>query len=275
MYIELFLLDNLLMNLIILRLASSMLSAHAGIIRSGLFALTGAVAAALGAGGVKLLLSPASKLGLTALMSLALPAKGAKQRGLAFFAAFISAAAVGGAVMLTALLFGGELRFGAVYSGLSLRTALIGGAFAAFLPNIIRRLLSRRVTQDQTVRLRVLLKTGEVIECAALIDSGNLLVEPVSALPVIVLSAKKYSNAASAAEIPIPARTAGGACTLQALKPRSVEVNGVSVNALIAFSNANTALVPLCLINDANEIIVIGRKEKYAETASKTDSKAV
>lgn len=275
MYIELFLLDNLLMNLIILRLASAMLSARAGFIRSGLFALTGAVAAALGAGGVKLLLSPAAKLGLTALMSLALPAKGVKRRALAFLAAFVSAAAVGGAVMLAALLIGGELRFGAVYSGLSLRAALIGGAFAAFLPNIIRRLLSRRVAQDQTVRLRVLLKTGEVIECAALIDSGNLLVEPVSALPVIVLSAKKYANAANAAEIPIPARTAGGACTLKALKPRSVDVNGASVNALIAFSGANTALVPPCLIKDANEIIVIGRKEKYAETASETDSKAV
>ena len=46
MYIELFLLDNLLMNLIILRLSSAMLSARAGMIRTTLFALAGAAVAA-------------------------------------------------------------------------------------------------------------------------------------------------------------------------------------------------------------------------------------
>lgn len=274
MYIELFLLDNLLMNLIILRLAATMLSIRAGHIRTALFALSGAVAAALGAGGMKLLLSPFAKLALTALMSLALPVRGLKRRLLAFLAAFVSAAAVGGAVMLISLLLGGEMRFGAVYSGLPLRTALIGGALAAFLPNIIRRMLMQRISNEQTARLSIIFKTGEIIECAALIDSGNLLLEPVSALPVIVLSAKKYANAAKLADIPIPARTAGGVCTLCALKPKAVRVNGRSVNALIAFSSANTALVPLCLIHGA-ESNLKGRKKQYAETASKTDSKAV
>ncbi|MBR5947663.1 MAG: sigma-E processing peptidase SpoIIGA [Clostridia bacterium] len=276
MYIELFLLDNLLMNLIILRLASAMLSVRAGIIRTTLFALFGAVIAALGAGGAELLLSPAAKLILTALMSLALPVRGAKRRALAFLATFVSAAAVGGAVMLTALILGGELRFGAVYSGLSLRTALIGGAFAAFLPNMIRRVLSRKVKNEHTVRLRVILKTGENIECAALIDSGNLLFEPVSALPVIVLCAKRYLNAAKGADIPIPARTAAGSCTLYALKPRRVFVNGAAVDALIAFSEASTALVPLMLVQGgAEESYLTGRNEENAETASGIDSKTV
>lgn len=276
MYIELFLLDNLLMNLIILRLASAMLSARAGMIRTTLFALFGAVVAALGAGGVKLLLSPIAKLALSAFMSLALPVRGLKRRILAFLAAFVSAAAVGGAVMLTALLLGGEMLFGAVYSGLSLRTALIGGALASFLPNLIRRILARRIGNSQTVRLKILLKTGENIECAALIDSGNLLLEPVSALPVIVLNAKKYAEAAKGADIPIPARTAGGGCTLHALKPLRVLVNGASVDALIAFSQARTALVPLSLACGGDgEQKFTGRKERYAETASGIDSKAV
>lgn len=276
MYIELFLLDNLLMNLIILRLASAMISVRANILLTTLFALAGAAVAALGAGGVKVLLSPIVKLILTAFMSLALPAHGAKRRVLAFLAAFVSAAAVGGVVMLTALLFGGEMRFGAVYSGLSLRTALLGGALAAFLPNLIRRILSRRIENSQTVRLSILLKTGEKIECAALIDSGNLLFEPVSALPVIVLSAKKYAGAAKLADIPIPARTAGGGCMLYALKPLRIFINGSEVDALIAFSEARTALVPLSLVHGGNGgLKFTGRKEKYAETASQIDSKAV
>lgn len=276
MYIELFLLDNLLMNLIILRLASAMLSTRASILRTTLFALGGAAVAALGAGGATLLLSPFAKLILTALMSLALPARGAKRRLLAFFAAFVSAAAVGGAVMLIALILGGEMRFGAVYSGLSLRTALIGGALASFLPNAIRRLICRRIENSQTVRLSILLKTGEKIECAALIDSGNLLYEPVSALPVIVLCSKKYQAAAKRADIPIPARTAGGGCTLYALKPRLILLNGAEVDALIAFSEAKTALVPLSLVHGGDGgLKFTGRKEKYAETASQIDSKAV
>lgn len=276
MYIELFLLDNLLMNLIILRLASAMISVRANILLTTLFALAGAAVAALGAGGVKVLLSPIVKLILTALMSFALPARGLKRRTLAFLAAFVSAAAVGGAVMLTALLFGGEMRFGAVYCGLSLRTALLGGALAAFLPNLIRRILSRRIGNSQTVRLNILLKTGERIECAALIDSGNLLFEPVSALPVIVLSAKKYAGAAKLADIPIPARTAGGGCTLHALKPLRIFINGSEVDAIVAFSAARTALVPLSLAHCGEEDSKpTGRKEKYAETASQIDSKAV
>jgi len=276
MYIELFLLDNLLMNLIILRLASAMLSAQASMIRTTLFALAGAAVAALGAGGAALLLSPIAKLILTAFMSLALPAHGAKRRVLAFLAAFVSAAAVGGVVMLISLTLGGEMLFGAVYSGLSLRTALIGGAFASFLPNLIRRILSRRIENSQTVRLSILLKTGGKIECAALIDSGNLLLEPVSALPVIVLCSKKYQAAAKRANIPIPARTAGGGCILYALKPLRVFINGAAVNALIAFSEAKTALVPLSLVHGGNGgLKFTGRKEKYAETASQIDSKAV
>lgn len=276
MYIELFLLDNLLMNLIILRLASAMLSVRANILLTTLFALAGAAVAALGAGGAALLLSPIAKLILTAFMSLALPAHGAKRRVLAFLAAFVSAAAVGGVVMLISLTLGGEMLFGAVYSGLSLRTALIGGALAAFLPNLIRRILSRRIENSQTVRLSILLKTGEKIECAALIDSGNLLFEPVSALPVIVLSAKKYAGAAKLADIPIPARTAGGGCTLHALKPLRIFINGSEVDAIVAFSAARTALVPLSLVHGGNGgLKFTGRKEKYAETASQIDSKAV
>lgn len=274
MYIELFILDNLLMDFIILRLAAAMLSVGAGIKRTTLFALIGSALAALGAGGMSFLLSPVSKLALSVLMSFALPGRGARKRLFAFLAVFVSAAAVGGAVMLLALMLGGEMRFGAVYSGLSLRTALIGGVFASFLPNIIRRVLSRRVEEDRTVRLGIVLKTGEAIECAALVDSGNMLLEPLSALPVIVLSAKKYASAAKTAHIPIPARTAAGACTLFALKPKSVTVNGAPAAALIAFSKANTALVPSCLIvnfhKNTNRSI-----ENNAEAVTKTDRKAV
>lgn len=247
MYIELFLLDNLLMNLIILRLASALVSVRCGSFRATLFAAIGAVIAALGASRFALLLSPAAKLGLTALMSFALPASGVRGRLIALVASAVSAAAVGGAVILLSQALGGEMRLSAVYSGISLRAALYGGLFASFLPNAARRVLARRVEASQTVRLHIALKSGESIDCAALVDSGNLLFDPLSALPVIVLSAKRHAKAAEAADMPIPARTAAGECTLYAQKPRSVSVNGTPVDALIAFSKAGTALVPACL----------------------------
>lgn len=239
------------MNLIILRLASAMLSLGAGFIRTTLFALLGAAVAALAAGGgtrFSCLNSPTAKLFLTALMSLALPGRGLRARALAFLAVFVSAAAVGGAVLLLALALGGSISFGAVYAGLSLRAALIGGAVSALLPGVTRRLLARRVEAGQTVRFEAELQSGERIECAALIDSGNLLSEPLSALPIIVLNERQYAAAAGAAHIPIPARTASGECTLYALKPKRAAVNGRPVNTLIAFSKAEAALVPACLV---------------------------
>ena len=239
MYIELFLLDNLLMDLLILRLAAAMLSVGARRLRLGLVALFGAAAAALAAGGAGFLYGLPAKLGLTLIMSFALPGKSVRCRLYAFLAVLLSAAIVGGAVLLIALILGESL----VSGGIGIPAALLGLFASCFLPKAIRRLLSRRVTAEQTVRLRAEFACGPV-ECAALIDTGNALTEPVTGLPVVLLSRRKYPAAAALARIPVPIRTAGGTAVIFALRPNRLLIGGVPVNALVAFSSAETALVP-------------------------------
>ncbi len=240
MYIELFLLDNLLMDLLILRLAAAMLSIRASFWRSSLFALLGAAAAAAAAGGAAFLLSPAGKLGLTLLMSFAVPGKRLRSRACAFGAVLLASAIVGGAVLLAAIALGEELGSG----GIGLHAALIGFFAASFLPRAIRKLLSRRIAEEKTVRLRAEFTGCGAIECAALIDTGNALKSPIGGLPVIVLSRRKYPEAAALASIPIPIRTAAGSAVIYALRPKKLLLNGAPANALIAFSSAETALVP-------------------------------
>lgn len=246
MYIEVFLLDNLLMNLLVLRLASAMLSLKSPGKRTVPFAALGAAAAAFGAGGASFLLTLPAKFVLTLIMSFALPGKGLRARLLAAAALFLSAFAAGGAVLLVSLLAGCA---GLHFPALTLRAALLGAVSTASLPHIIRRILARRVPEGATVRLSAEFRGDPplALECAALVDTGNLLTEPISALPVIVLPRRMVPTLAARADIPIPMQTAGGSGMLFALKPRQVLVNGRSVAALIAFSEARTALVPACL----------------------------
>ncbi len=243
MYIELFLLDNLLMDLLILRLSAAMLSLKASFGRILIFALFGSAAAAAAAGGLSFLLALPGKLGLALVMSFALPGRSARSRAYSFAAVLLSAAIVGGAVLLIALIFGEDVRTG----GIGLRTALWGSFGAALLPSAIRKLLSRRTPAGATVRLHIEFSSAsgsKPIECAALIDTGSSLFEPVSGLPVIVLNRRRYADAAALARIPIPIRTASGAAVIYAIRPVKLLLDGSPVNALVAFSSAESALVP-------------------------------
>lgn len=255
MYIELFLLDNLLMDLLILRLASSMLSVKASAKRTVPAAVIGTVAAALGAGGVGFLLSLPAKLISTLLMALALPFRSLGGYIHAVLAVFVSAITVGGAAMLAAMLAGGGLYGGILYGGIPLSAAICAGAAAALLPRGITRMLLFRTRNTHTVRLIAEFHAGNGrfcrIECAALVDTGNALIDPLTALPVVVVSRRRYPAEASSASIPIPVRTAAGSGVIYALRPEKLLIDGLPVNALVAFSGADTALVPPSLLSPA------------------------
>lgn len=241
MYIEVFIADNFIMDLLILRLAAALVSTKVKRSRLALFALIGAAIALLGAYFPSVFASPVAKLAEGALLSLALPSRGVRARLIAVIAVLLSAAAAGGAALLTVYLFGG------FHGGVPLLAALVGAAATAALPRSVRRILARRVPENLTAEVQAELSHGETLEFAALIDTGNRLIEPFSALPVIVVSAKKHTALSKTANLPVPINTAGGASLIYALKPRTIRVNGVPVDALIAFSSAPTALVPACL----------------------------
>ena len=278
MYIELFLFDNMLMNLLILLLASALLSTRIRTVRLLAFSFAGAVISALAAAGAGVLLSLPAKLALTLAASLALPARGARARLFAFFALLLSALIAGGAVVLVCFALGGSTVFGIVYGGIPLRAALIGAAVTALIPRLVRRVLARRVGAGMTVRLVVELRGGKRLECAALVDTGNTLRDPVTALPVIVLSARRFPDEARSAGRLLPIRTASGRAVLPALRPVRVLIDGASVNALVAFSRAETALVPpslvFCAESDAKPCSTKGITI-HAEAASDDNRKAV
>lgn len=266
MYIELFLIDNLLMNLLILRLAAALLSVKLSVKKALAASLLGACYAAAGAGAFPFLLSPVMKIAACLLMTFALPFRGMKGYFLSSGALLLSSLTIGGAAVLAAIATGGEiLSSGTVRAGITLRAALAGAAAAVFLPGLIRRMLSRRVKNELLVKLQI--EAFKIkIECAALTDTGCLVTEPVSGLPVIILNKKKYPLLAGRAAIPVPVKTANGENVIFALIPKKVCINGTPVAAAIAFAENSTALIPSVLINSYINKDA-GGKEKNADAA--------
>lgn len=154
MYIELFLLDNFLMNLLTLRAAAAMLSRKMKGSRAALVSFAGAAAAAAAAAGGTMFITLPVKLASTLLMALAFPPHSFRELMHSAAALFLSAAVAGGAVLLAALAFGGTLRGGVIYGAIPLRAALLGAAAAAFMPRSIRKILSRRVRNEQIVHIK-------------------------------------------------------------------------------------------------------------------------
>ena len=277
MYIELFLLDNFLLTL---RAAAAMLSRKMKGSRAALVSFAGAAAAAAAAAGGTMFITLPVKLASTLLMALAFPPHSFRELMHSAAALFLSAAVAGGAVLLAALAFGGTLRGGVIYGAIPLRAALLGAAAAAFMPRSIRKILSRRVRNEQIVHIKyefaapnsnrceknkssheskssgiTILKRDKRIfsaECLGIIDTGNALSEPISGLPVIVLGAKRHSEFAQAANVPIPMRTAAGESLLFGLKPKKLLINGCPVEAILAVgAKLDAALVPAVLAVDA------------------------
>lgn len=243
MYIELFMLDNLLMNLLILRLSAAMLSVKLKPVRSSIGAFFGACYAAVGAGFLPVLLSPWLKAVMGFIMALTLPFEGKKGYFHSVIALFLATFVVGGVVMVPALMENAHLS-----DGIGIKTAAVGAVSAMGLPRLIRRILARRVHADCLVRLKIK-AYGEVIECIALVDTGCSLTESISGLPVIILSKKRYSCIAQNASIPVSMNTANGNSIIFALKPDEAYINELPVDAVVGFSNINEAIVPPLLVN--------------------------
>lgn len=248
MYIELFLLDNILMNLLMLRLACALLSVKLSGLKGFIISFLGALYAAFGVASSPFLLSPVMKLVTLLLMALALPFHSLKTYGIAVAALFFSAVVTGGTVLLIAICGGGSVDGGTIYAGIPLRTMLIGALAASFLPRLVRRILSRRVSDGSLVRLSIC-DFGCEVECAALVDTGCLLTEPVTGLPVVIINKKKYPLLADRAVLPVPIHTASGEGMLFAVIPTSVCINGTEVSAAVAFADVNTPLVPPTLLS--------------------------
>lgn len=242
MYIELFILDNTVMNALICLLAGALCSRRARLWRTAAFSLGGAVYAAFGM-YFDLLMTLPFKLALCAVMAVALPFKGVREYMTNLIAMFAAAFIIGGTAFFTVYATGGAVNGGGLYGGVSLRVMLFAALAAAAMPSLCRRMKQAKLAREEIGELRIL-HGGREYLLTAKVDSGNTLIEPLSALPVIVAYLPELR---SQADIPIPIRTVGGEEILFGLKPQKVNFCEAELNAIVAISNIPTqpqGLVP-------------------------------
>lgn len=183
--IELFLLDNLMMDLLMLHLAAAIGALRLRPVAAVAAALGGAVYALLSLTAVPLLRTLPCKLLLCVLASLPLT-HGLRELPRALLALFLSACLTGGLLLALTLLLGGTLSGGALVGTVPLRVALAGAVAAAVLPRLVRAFFSAVRDRSRRVRMRVVLE-DRTLELTAFADSGNLLTEPLSGKPVVVV----------------------------------------------------------------------------------------
>lgn len=185
--IEPFLIDNALMNYCVFALTAAWLGIRIRVVPAILASVFGAVYALVSLFLLPLLRAPYIKLPLFLIGSLPLYRKaGSILRVLPFM--MLSAATVGGSALMLTLLLGGSVTAdGTLIGTVPVRAALLSGLFAICLPRIMRSVLHIRKKRSMHTKVIVHLKT-HVYELDALIDSGNLLTDPISGLPVVLIN---------------------------------------------------------------------------------------
>lgn len=248
MYIEVFLIDNFIMDALIVRMASALCAAPVKAARLALFSLIGTALAF-----ASLLFPPLTslpgKLASVLVMAFALRPAGVAQYARAAASMTAAALVTGGLAYMTALAEGGGMDGGALTGGILLQTALLTAAAASFGPALIRHMRKRRT--PRLVKMYVAVGS-ERYTLRGLVDTGSALTEPLSGLPVI---AAYLPRIAQNAKIPVPAVTLAGSRTLYALKPDALIIDGRASDALIApvtekISGAD-ALIPYMIFGEA------------------------
>lgn len=246
--IEPFLLDNTLMNCCVYLLAAAWMGVRLRILPALGVSLLGAVYALLSLFYVPLLRTPLVKIGSFLLLSLPLFRCSGAWKCIPFL--LLSAALTGGTAMFLTLWLGGTVYAdGTMIGTVPLRAALFSAFAALCLPRLIRGLLT--VRKRRALHTRVIVRLKEHTHCLdALIDSGNLLKEPISGLPVILIACE-----IDRPERPIPFEKLSGGGVLYGERPISVslpEYGNASVDCICATApepiGTAQAILPECLL---------------------------
>lgn len=225
-YIELYALDNLLMDALLLRMAAAIVGRPCRIWRLLIFSAAGAALAII-ALFCPLLLHPAAKLGQALLLGLFIPPRGAKQYAENTAAVIISACIMGG----TAYALGGTGQ-GMAFLPRHMRFMIMGAAAALGIPRIVRGFRQRRTFACGMAKLNFFIN-GKEYELTALRDSGCLLCEPVSGAAVVIAYIPALLEKA---KIPVPMETVQGWEMIYAIKPEKMAIDGADTDALLAIS---------------------------------------
>ena len=242
MYIELFLLDNMLMDMLICRLACAMCGRRLHTLRALVFSVAGAIYAAFAYTQPRLNSLPC-KILLCLAMTFALPCKGVREYLGGLVGMCAAAFIIGGSAFFAVYATGGAAN-GSLIGGVSLRIMLFAASAAAAMPSLARRLRQRRI-QSQATHILTITRHGQTYTLSAMVDSGSSLIEPVSGLPVAVAYIPGESG-----DIPIPVSTVQGSGILMAFRPDRAEYGGIELDILVALSDkplAQALLPPAAL----------------------------
>lgn len=238
MYIELFILDNALMNILILRLAASICAFKTSHLRFITAALLGAFYAAAALAFLPELLDWHFKILLGGVMTLAVWDGRWKTLPKTAIALYAATFLIGGAMWALMGLAGGSMKAGIFYAPVPVRLVLIVAVIAALLPRVIRNWIRERALSRRFTKIKITHNSKEY-DFQALIDTGNDLFEPLTGLPAVVAYAPEL---AEYAWMPVPYETVGGGGFLQAFKPDKIEVlnqdQWISINAVAAISKS-------------------------------------
>ena len=235
--IELFLLDNTLMNLLMLRLASAI----SGLKLRPFF---GVAASLFGAAYALLSLTvlPALNFWLCKLLLCLVAAipliHGIRDIPRALIALLAAACLTGGMLLGLCLMFGGTLSNGGLIGTVPVRLALLGISAGCLLPRLVRAALSVFRSRSRRVAVRIVL-ADRTLELTALADSGNLLTEPLSGKPVVIVDRRFMPDCG--AGYPVPYATVSGGGLLYAVKPKRIQVFLHGWHAVDAFVAASAA----------------------------------
>ena len=207
-WIELFLLDNALMGFLILRTAEAFAPKKLRRLPTAGAVLVGAAAAAAGM-KAPLFLSPFAKLLLLFVMTAAFWPKGLRAWGRCALCVLLATFAMGGLFYALCGLFAGSLASGVLYAGVSLRAVLCALCAATFLPRLVRSINARKRLQSEVA---VTLSAGSArVTVTGRVDTGNLLKEPLTGLPVVVADRARCSVLfAGGLKLPVAYRALGG-----------------------------------------------------------------
>ncbi|MCL2696327.1 MAG: sigma-E processing peptidase SpoIIGA [Clostridiales bacterium] len=246
--IELFLLDNFIMNYLLFSLASVLSGTH---MRMGYTALSAGIGAGYALAGLAWLpvLQWLPVKGLAfGLLALPLRAKGQKYIYL-LLSVFLAAFLLSGTLLFLTGLFGGSVgRNGTLVGAVPLRVALLGAGLCATLPRLFRKLFAAHHLKAFTAQITIEWG-GQSMTCTALLDSGNALTEPLSGLPVILVAGPLPAGPRR----PIPYQTQGGTGLLQGARPdRVLLMDTHEVNAWVCAApqpiQGADAIFPSCLV---------------------------
>lgn len=235
MYIEVFFIDNFIMNALILRMTSSLVRRKAPLWLILLGSALGALYASLSVTVARALMLLPFKLSLGFVIALFIPFRSFKDYALNVAALYFSSFVAGGAVVclqcIIEKLCGGNGAIGSV----SFTAAFLGAASAFAAPRFFRKLHGINLSECTKRRLRLCHK-GIICEFEAVIDTGNSLKEPISGIPVIIVNAPQFTDFAF---LPIPYATIDAQCIMYGFMPDRIEIyqgGWIAVSAAVALS---------------------------------------